>query len=132
MSAKMAAQTTQLQLSLTNDKQEPFQNASVALYQLPDSILKEKKVIKGNGSFDVDTQTNYLIKISAAGTQNISKEIRIADSSVTITVILSAKVSSLGNVTVVSKRPLIKQDDDKTVVDAEALANSSSNAFEVL
>ena len=38
----------------------------------------------------------------------------------------------LKTVTVTSKKPLIRQEDDKTVVDAETLAASSTNAYEVL
>ena len=132
VSAALTAQTTQLHLILTTDKQEPFQNATVALYKLPDSILKEKKVVKGDVMFNVETNSNYLLKISAVGIQPVNKKISVADSTLEVTVILSAKINNLGNVTVVAKRPLIKQDDDKTVVDAEALANSSTNAYEVL
>ncbi len=132
LSATSTAQTTRLHLIVINDKHEPFQNASAALYLLPDSILKAKKVVKGDTWFDVNTKSHYLLKITAVGTQPINKEITIEDSAVSVTAVLAVKVSSLGNVTVVAKKPLIRQDDDKTVVDAEALANSSTNAYEVL
>ena len=56
----------------------------------------------------------------------------MADKPVVIAVVLKRNVKALANVVVVSKKPLIKQEDDKTIVDAEVLANSSSNAFEVL
>ncbi len=64
--------------------------------------------------------------------QTIEENIRIEDSSVTVLVTWLPKTSDLGNVTVVARKPLIKQEDDKTIVDAEVLANSSSNAYEVL
>ena len=41
------------------------------------------------------------------------------------------KTTDLQDVTVVSRKPVIKQEDDKSVVDA-ALSNSSTNAYEVL
>ena len=50
----------------------------------------------------------------------------------TVMVNMLYKVNNLGNVTVISKKPLIKEDDDKTTVDAEVLANSSTNAYEIL
>jgi iron complex outermembrane receptor protein len=99
---------------------------------LPDSILKLKHVVNGEASLEVDIKSRYLLKISAVGVHTVSKEITVIDSAVSVNVILSTKVNNLGNVTVIAKRPLIKQDDDKTVVDAEALANSSTNAYEVL
>lgn len=126
------AQTTQIHLSITNDKQEPFQGVTAILYHLPDSSLKLKLVIDGEASLSVDINSNYFIKVSASGVKTVTKEISVADSIVNVNVVLSSKVNNLGNVTVVSKRPLIKQDDDKTVVDAEALSNSSINAYEVL
>ncbi len=131
-SATLFAQTTQLHLVVTNEKKELFQNATAILYNLPDSSLKEKKVVKGDAIFEVNNHAKYFLKISATGTLPVNKEITIEDSAVTVTVMLSAKVNNLGNVTVVSKRPLIKQEDDKTIVDAEPLANSSTNAYEVL
>lgn len=39
---------------------------------------------------------------------------------------------TLKTVTVVSKKPLVRQDNDKTIVDATVLANSSTNGYEVL
>lgn len=132
LTTAVSAQTTQIHLVVTNDKQEPFQNATVALYQLPDSGLIYKKVISAETDLDVAINNSYLLKISAAGTQTVNRNISVADSAISISVVLAAKVSNLGNVTIVAKRPLIKQDDDKTIVDAEALSNSSTNAYEIL
>lgn len=126
------AQKLEIQLTLLTEKQEAFPNATASLYRLPDSVLVLRQVINGNGVFKADSATTYLLKVSAAGVQNVSKEIRVKDSSVEVTIVLNPKVSNLGNITIVAKRPLIKQDDDKTIVDAEAISNSSSNAFEVL
>lgn len=128
----LSAQTTVFHITITNDKHEPFQNATASLYQLPDSILKIKKVVNAEADFDVNINTKYLLRISAAGVQSVSKEVSVGDSAISLAIVLAAKISNIGNVTVIAKRPLIKQDDDKTVVDAEVLANSSTNAYEVL
>lgn len=128
----ITAQTTQLHLSISDNKKEPVQNSSVALYQLPDTVLKSKKVVSGKGNFIVSTHTNYLIKISAIGMKDLSKSFFVADTVLKLTLELENRISDLGNVTVISKRPLIKQEDDKTIIDAEPLANSSTNAYEVL
>ncbi len=127
-----SAQTTQFNLQLTNDKNEAFQNATAALYQLPDTLLIEKKVVKGTAVFDVAINSKYLIKITASGIQPVNREVTISETAVFLLIKLEAKINNLSNVTVVAKRPLIRQDDDKTVVDAEALANSSTNAYEIL
>jgi len=126
------AQTVKLHVIVHDTKKELVQNASAALYLLPDSILKSKKVLSGDGYFTVAANTSYVLKLSASGFQNTTRTIVINDTSVSVSIEMPNKVSSLGNVTVISKKPLIKQDDDKTIVDAEPLSNSSTNAYEVL
>ena len=64
--------------------------------------------------------------------QDVLKPVIIIDTALTVIVEMVHKISNLGNVTVISKKPLIKQEDDKTIIDAEPLANSSTNAYEVL
>jgi len=64
--------------------------------------------------------------------QQIDKKILITNKPLTVTLQWKAKVNNLQNVTVVSRKPLVTQEDDKTIVDAEALALSSTNAYEVL
>ena len=64
--------------------------------------------------------------------QTIQEPFVVLDSAITLVLVWQPKTNDLGNVTVVARKPLIKQEDDKTIVDAEVLANSSSNAYEVL
>ena len=70
--------------------------------------------------------------MSAIGFEKKEKTISATNKPVSITLEINPKSNSLDSVTVVAKKPLIKQEDDKTIVDAEALANSSTNAYEVL
>ena len=126
------AQDVTLQISLLNTKQESVQNATVILYQLPDTVLKYKKTVTGNAILKIQVNTSYILQVTAVGMLEETRRINVSDSSQAITIELQNKISSLETVTVVAKRPLIKQDDDKTIVDAEVLANSSTNAYEVL
>ncbi len=126
------AQTTKLHLIIHDNKKEGIENATAALYQLPDTILKTKKIVSGHAYFNVQRNTNYVLKITATGMQDILRTIAVAYTSMTVTVEMINKTTNLGAVTVISKKPLIKQEDDKTIVDAEVLANSSTNAYEVL
>ncbi|HMC98905.1 MAG TPA: outer membrane beta-barrel family protein, partial [Ferruginibacter sp.] len=63
---------------------------------------------------------------------NTERYVGVADKSLSITVMMKRNVTGLSNVVVVAKKPLVKQEDDKTIVDAEVLAQSSTNAYEVL
>jgi outer membrane receptor for ferrienterochelin and colicin len=125
------AQTVKLRVFIIDNKNDSVQNASVTLYRLPDTTLISKKLAQPETFFSVQAKTGYLIKITATGMQEYMQPIRInKDTSLNVQMLI--KVNDLGNVTVVTKKPLIKQEDDKTIVDAEVLANSSTNAFEIL
>ena len=126
------AQTIKLRLLIVDEKKDTVHNASAALYRLPDSILLSRKTMQEGTFFTVKPQTSYFIKISAVGMQDTFQPIAVTASDTTIYVQLLYKTDNLGNVTVVAKKPLIKDDDDKTTVDAEVLANSSTNAYEIL
>jgi iron complex outermembrane receptor protein len=129
---QLQAQTTKLHLVVIDNKKEKILNATGVLYQLPDTILKNKLLINGAVTFNVQKNTSYILKLTAAGMQDIVKPISIEDSSFFLTIEMTNKIGNLGNVTIISKKPLIKQEDDKTIVDAEVLANSSTNAYEIL
>ncbi len=129
---QLHAQTTKLHLIVIDNKKEKIQNATGVLYQLPDTILKNKLLINGPVTFNVQTNTTYILKLTATGMQDIVKPISMGDTAIFLTIEMANKISSLGNVTIISKKPLIKQEDDKTIVDAEVLANSSTNAYEIL
>lgn len=109
-------------------------NATIQLYALPDTALLTSQVYNKDGnSFLVNTFAKYFITISCVGFEKTNKTISITDKPLSTVFILKRKTASLQSVTVVSsKKPLIKQEDDKTVVDATVLANSSTNAYEVL
>ena len=126
------AQTIKVRVLIVDDKKDTVQNASAAIYQLPDSSLLAKKTIVAGTVFNVNPKGNYLIKISAVGMQDTEQGFTAPGSDSVIIVPMQHKTSNLGNVTVVARKPLIKDDDDKTTVDAEVLANSSTNAYEIL
>jgi hypothetical protein len=129
-----SAQTTSLHISLRNEKNDSVKNNStVQLYLLPDTSLVTTKVAEGGtANFNVKKFTKYLVKISCIGYAAAERTINIADKPVSTTVVLKNATTGLKEVVVVARKPLIKQEDDKTIIDAEPLASSSTNAYEVL
>lgn len=126
------AQELQLSVFIQQVKSNPAVNATLELRQLPDSQLVSTKTTDGNTNFNVTARTQYLLKITAVGTVKTEELVSIEDSSLSLTIDLKRRTGNLGNVTVVARRPLIKQEDDKTIVDAEVLAQSSTNAYEIM
>ena len=122
-----------LQVSLVAVKNDSLNNITVQLYKLPDTTLVSSKLFKGSHiSFTVTKLSKYIVRISSAEFETAEKLVGIIDRSVSVTLPVKRKVTSLQNVVVVSRKPLIRQEDDKTIIDAEVLANSSTNAYEVL
>lgn len=126
------SQTSRVNVLVTNGKSEPFPGATAVLYQLPDSSIAGKAVVTKDTYFEVNQFAEYYLLVTAAGMQPEGRKISLKDTSITVTIKLNDKVGNLSAVTVVSKKPLITQEDDKTVVDATALTISSTNAYEVL
>ena len=127
-----ASQTLQLSVFLKQEKNLQPLNATLELRQLPDSQLISTKTTSSEIKFNVSSRNTYLLKVTAVGSVTTQEAIAIEDSSVSLIVELRRKTGNLGNVTVTARRPLIKQEDDKTIVDAEVLAQSSTNAYEIM
>ena len=120
----------QTRLYVVSEKKE-LRDATAILYRLPDST-STTKAFTGDLVFEVAHHTAYHLTVTAVGMQQIDKKFFITNKPFTITLQWKARVNNLENVTVVSRKPVITQEEDKTIVDAEALASSSTNAYEVL
>lgn len=108
-------------------------NASLQLFSLPDSNLVQTQVSSTRGnSFTVKSFSKYLLKVTAIGYQAQNRMLSISDKPVMTNFALKKETAAMQAVVVKSKKPLITQEEDKTIVDATNLANSSTNAYEVL
>jgi len=128
-----AQKNTTLTVLIKAPKADSATNITLQLYLLPDTVLTSTQAAKnGKADFRVQSFSKYLLKTSSVSFENTESIIGITDKPANNTIVLKRKNTTLQNVVVVSRKPLIKQEDDKTIVDAEVLANSSTNAYEVL
>ena len=125
------AQTVSVKVLLQNDKNEILQGATVKVLDTGGILLLQKILLQDN-SFPLKPNSVYLLRITAASVKPIEQQIAIAEKDTTIFIRYAEKVKNLDAVVVTSRKPLVSQQDDKTIVDAEVLANSSTNAYEVL
>ncbi len=128
------AQNIKLGIVVKNEKSEVVQNATAQILNYNDSSIIAVKTLKPNVFFSVSKNNTYLLRITAIGINMVFQKIQIGDNDTTINIATTTKSKNLDAVVVTSSttKPLIKQEDDKTIVDAEPLANSSTNALEVL
>jgi len=127
------AQKTTIEVQLSVNKTDSFPPATIQLYSLPDTILATSQIAQPQGNtFSVNNFSKYLFRISSAGFAETEKTIAVANKNVVVQLQLKKKIKGLDEVVIISRKPLVREEDDKQIVDAEALANSSSNAYEVL
>jgi iron complex outermembrane receptor protein len=107
-------------------------DATAVLYRMPDSIVVSSKAVRYVVVFETAQASNYSVCLSAAGRTTVCRNVEVANVDVELFVSLPKANVSLSAVTIVSKKPLIREEDDKTIVDPAPLLNTSTNAFEVL
>ena len=136
---QVTAQNNPVRIKVTDKNGKPFSMAFVLYYQQVKptekfNIQKAKKITVdslGVAELNVDTSKKYFFRSSWVGYQ-------ITDTVFNFSllneqqIVLKESNNMLNEVVVKSSKPLIRQEDDKSVVDPEPLAASSTNAFETV
>lgn len=132
--ASDAQQQTTITFKIQNISKEPLAFATVQLISVPDTLNKQQKISDSSGvvSFTVMLERPYLVRITSVNHEPIEKAITVKSDNAVFTYTAEPLSKSLKAVVVTSTKPLIRQEDDKTIVDPENLANSSTNAFEIM
>lgn len=133
LSFNVIAQTSNVKFRIADKSNNPVAFATVVAIQAGDSANRSAKAADSNGVcvMKLATGKQYRVSISSVNYKMIEKGITVKGDQ-TFSFVLEADAGSMGNVTVTSNRPLMRQEDDKTIVDPEQLAAASTNAFEVL
>jgi iron complex outermembrane recepter protein len=131
-SKNILAQTVKVNFIVNKSNNEVVQNSTAQILKYPDSSLLISRILKPNAAFSLATNNFYFVRITAVGIAPIFTKIQVLNADTTFTLIATAISKDLEAVVVKSTKPLIRQEDDKTIVDAEPLASTSTNAYEVL
>jgi outer membrane receptor protein involved in Fe transport len=133
ISSSLLAQHINVSIKIVNAKNEAIPYASVTVVKRDDGGRPQSKVADSSGivSFSL-LKEQYIVRISSTTYQSLEKGITVSSAQHFFSFTLESSSASLKGVTVTSKAPLIKQEDDKTVVDPEPLAAASTNAYEIL
>lgn len=131
--AAIRAQKANLRVQLSVNRNDSFPPATLELFLLPDTLSITTQVATQNGnSFQVNNFSKYLLLVSSTGYATTEKVISVTDKPLSIAVQLMKKIKGMEEVVVRSRKPLVRQEDDKQVIDADPLATTSANAYEVL
>lgn len=88
--------------------------------------------ISGVARFGSIDPNIYSVIIRSVGFRTIEESISVNRDITHFEFFLQEDLVSLDEVTVTARRPIIRQEDDKMIIDPEPMANSSTNTLEVL
>ncbi len=126
------AQTVPVRVNLSTIGKDTVAGATIQLYSWPDSTLLQTIISKPINTLHVRANSTYRIYIVAVGYEEQYKTITAGSRPINVSFVLRSSFGKLNDVTVTATKPLMRQEDDKTLVDAEQLATTSTNAYEVL
>ena len=128
------AQEPIVKFKIITAKKEPVAFASIKIMSIADSMHTIQKVTDSSGiaSFQLTPDLLYRIQVTSVNYKPIDKTIKLSGAQNFFTFIAEETHTKLDNVVVTSTRPVIRQEDDKTIVDPENIAASSTNAFEII
>ncbi len=125
--------------TVIDGNQKTIESATIALLNAKDSTVVKYAVADKNGMYRFENIAagKYMVSITAVGhSKGFSEPAEISDSKNEIsvkTIELVPVAKGLASVTVTSKKPLIEQKIDRTIVNVEAsVTNVGSSALEVL
>ncbi len=127
-------QETRITFKITNQKREPVPAASVTVVNRVDTLLVSQKISDSSGiaTFNLVKGGQYAVTVSSVNYQTLEKGIVISNGQSSFIFSLEQTSKTLGGVVVRSSKPLMRQEDDKTIVDPENLAAASTNGYEII
>lgn len=122
-----------LDIVVRDKGREALVGATVVLTNVESSKVDYKTTNQnGIAKFENIELALYQLKISFIGFETLERSISVKQNTKRLNFTLEPSVLSLGEVAVVARRPLMRQEDDKTIVDPEPIAETSSSTLEVL
>ncbi|MFN8355637.1 MAG: outer membrane beta-barrel protein [Spirosomataceae bacterium] len=122
-----------LLLKLVEANQKPVIGATVKLSNRLDSTKVHQQIADTAGVVSLSVvDGQYLLRVTAVGMRTIEKGITVSDKQTSFRVVMEADAQTLNTVTVLGRKPLLRQEDDKTIVDPEPIASISTSAYEIM
>ena len=135
LSMRVTAQPVRtVQIHLTDAAKQPLVGATVQLVSQTDTTkrLYATTDTLGRVTMVLLLNASYQLTATLVGMKPLRTMIQPTDGQLLFQFKLETDAKILGTVTVSARKPLMRQEDDKTIVDPEPIANSSTNAYELL
>jgi iron complex outermembrane receptor protein len=127
------ARSVSVTIRLVNSKQEPIPFAAVTVTDPVDSLWKRSAIADTAALtyFELDTLL-YFVHVTAVNYKPSRKAITVTEKDNGFTLVLEESTETINEVVIKSSKPLMRQEDDKTIIDPESLVEASTSGYEVL
>ncbi|MEP6699896.1 MAG: outer membrane beta-barrel protein [Bacteroidota bacterium] len=134
MSIVTQAQEIPVTFKVINAKKEPVPFFSITVVNRLDSTQTIKKGADSSGIARLNLMKNgqYSVKITSVNYQIIEKGIALTNNQTYFSFTAEPIGKTLETAIITSQKPLMRQEDDKTIVDPENLVASSTSGYEVI
>jgi iron complex outermembrane recepter protein len=128
------SQSQLISIKLIDKNNDPIIGANIGLKERLDTtkIQFGSTDTLGIAAFTTKTGQQLFLTATFIGYKTLNQGITVLANKSTYKFTLEEQSEILRGVEIVSKKPLMRQEDDKTIVDPEPLAATSTNALEVL
>ncbi len=131
LSAGLGAQNIIIQVEAEN--REPLIGANVTLIFLEDSTIRHTTTdFDGKAIFRSKSLGLYSVEVTYIGYSSLKTEIRVEEGIFQFRIQLQENPLTLDEVTIVSRRPMLRQDGDKIIIDPTPMLDISTNVLEIM
>ncbi len=132
-SSKLYSQQNSTKIIITDSNKKPVFGAAVTLKSRLDTNVVFRAVTdtEGISQFDIK-EASYWLTVSSVGFKTILMGLKTTKTMPVFTVVLQESTQNLKEVTVRAQKSFMKQDEDKTIVDPEPLAATSTSVYEII
>ncbi|CCH01859.1 TonB-dependent receptor [Fibrella aestuarina BUZ 2] len=129
-----AQQLRPVRIALVDASRQAIPGAAVRLTNRADSTQRVNAIADtaGIASVSLRMSTPYDLLVTAVGMKSLQRVVRFTPEQPNLRLTLDTNTKSLDAVTITAKKPLLRQEDDKLIVDPTPIADISTNAFELL
>ncbi|MCX6316674.1 MAG: outer membrane beta-barrel family protein [Bacteroidetes bacterium] len=128
------AQESTVTIRATNSRKEPLAFASITVTSRLDSnkIITKAADSTGSAKFVLSKGKQYSVLITAVNYRPIEKGFIASGNNSTLTYVAEPSGKTMETAVITSKKPLMRQEDDKTIIDPENLVAASTSGYEVI
>ncbi len=129
----LLAQTVPVHIKLTEPSKDPIVGATVRVLNADSSVAQAGITdTLGTVSFVLTPARPYLLIATSIGYRELRRSLAVSEQQRSFTFTLTEESQFLQEVQVTAARPLMRQEEDKLIVDPEPIVSTSTSTLEVL